>query len=161
MFLKSQNTGYIGVWETVVTEVQLTGEFQHTLDSKGRVNFPAKLRELLGTTFMICKGLGDPCLAVYSLEQWEQLSEKINRQPMAKAKRLQRFLFSGAALAEPDKQGRVLIPQNLRDYAQLQKELVIIGAGDRAEIWDLARWNETLCDMSAEQIGEDLADLEF
>ena len=93
--------------------MQLTGEYQHSLDAKGRFNFSAKLREILGDHFMVSKGLGDDCLAVYSMEEWDKLSEKVTKLPIAKAKRLQRFLFSGAFMAEPDKQGRILLPQNL------------------------------------------------
>ena len=139
--------------------MQLTGEYQHSLDSKGRVNFPFRLREILGDSFMLAKGLGDDCLAVYSLDAWEVLSDKINQLPLSKAKRLQRFLFSGAVLAEPDKQGRILIPQSLREYAGLTKEMMIIGAGERAEIWDLEKWNRIMEEMTADQIEEDIRDL--
>ena len=108
---------------------------------------------------MLAKGLGDDCLAVYSLDAWEVLSDKINQLPLSKAKRLQRFLFSGAVLAEPDKQGRILIPQSLREYAGLTKEMMIIGAGERAEIWDLEKWNRIMEEMTADQIEEDIRDL--
>lgn len=141
--------------------MQLIGEYQHSLDAKGRFNFAARLREQLGDQFMVTKGLGDPCLTVYSMEQWDKLSQKVMELPLAKAKRLQRVLFSGALLAEPDKQGRILLPQNLRDYAQLSKDIVVVGVGDRAEIWDRARWEETLSQMDAQQIEDDMADLDF
>ena len=99
----------------------LIGEYQHSLDTKGRVNFPAKLREDLGESFILSKGLGDECLFVYSEEEWNKLTEKLNSLPLSKARALQRFLFAGATQVQPDKQGRILIPQNLRDYAGLQK----------------------------------------
>lgn len=141
--------------------MQLIGEYQHNLDTKGRVNFPAKLREALGAEFMLCKGLGDSCLFVYSMEEWEKLSQKINSQPMAKAKKLQRFLFSGATMAEPDKQGRILIPQNLRAYANLEKDVVIVGAANRAEIWDLETWNENSQLLTAQMIEQELEGMDF
>lgn len=89
----------------------LIGEYQHSLDTKGRVNFPAKLREDLGETFILSKGLGDPCLFVYSQQEWDKLTEKLNSLPLSKARALQRFLFAGATQVQPDKQGRILIPQ--------------------------------------------------
>ncbi len=141
--------------------MQLTGEYQHSLDAKGRFNFSAKLREILGDHFMVCKGLGDDCLAVYSMDEWDKLSERINKLPIAKAKRIQRFLFSGAIMAEPDKQGRILIPQNLREYAGLEKDIVVIGAGERAEIWNAVKWEENVAAMTAEIIEEDMCGLEF
>ena len=109
----------------------LIGEYQHTLDPKGRVNFPARLRESLGSTFIITKGL-DNCLYVYSMEEWKVLEDKIRALPMSKSRNLQRFFFAGAAEAEPDKQGRVLIPAHLREYAGLTKDVTVIGASVRA-----------------------------
>ena len=142
-------------------EMQLTGEYQHSLDAKGRFNFSAKLREILGDHLMVSKGLGDDCLAVYSMEEWDKLSEKVTKLPIAKAKRLQRFLFSGAFMAEPDKQGRILLPQNLREYAGLTKDIVVIGVGDRAEIWDKEKWEQSVSEMTAELIEEDMCGLDF
>ena len=95
------------------------------------------------------------------MEEWEKLSQKINSQPMAKAKKLQRFLFSGATMAEPDKQGRILIPQNLRAYANLEKDVVIVGAAHRAEIWDLETWHETSQRLTAQMIEQELEDMDF
>ena len=119
-------------------EMQLTGEYQHSLDAKGRFNFSAKLREILGDHFMVSKGLGDDCLAVYSMEEWDKLSEKV-----------------------PDKQGRILLPQNLREYAGLTKDIVVIGVGDRAEIWDKEKWEQSVSEMTAELIEEDMCGLDF
>ena len=106
------------------------GTYQHNIDSKGRVIMPAKFREELGGVFYITRGL-DNCLSVLSKSDWDSLGEKLRGLPSSQTKDIQRFLFSGAAELEPDKQGRVLIPQPLRDYAGL-----------KAEIWDLDRWNE-------------------
>ena len=117
------------------------GTYQHNIDSKGRVIMPAKFREELGGVFYITRGL-DNCLSVLSKSDWDSLGEKLRGLPSSQTKDIQRFLFSGAAGLEPDKQGRVLIPQPLRDYAGLTKDVVIIGTGLKAEIWDLDRWNE-------------------
>lgn len=117
------------------------GTYQHNIDPKGRVIMPAKFREELGSVFYITRGL-DNCLSVLSKSDWDSLGEKLRGLPSSQTKDIQRFLFSGAAELEPDKQGRVLIPQPLRDYADLTKDVVIIGTGLKAEIWDLDRWNE-------------------
>lgn len=117
------------------------GTYQHNIDLKGRVIMPAKFREELGSVFYITRGL-DNCLSVLSKSDWDSLGEKLRGLPSSQTKDIQRFLFSGAAELEPDKQGRVLIPQPLRDYAGLTKDVVIIGTGLKAEIWDLDRWNE-------------------
>ena len=119
----------------------LMGTYQHNIDSKGRVIMPAKFREELGGVFYITRGL-DNCLSVLSKSDWDSLGEKLRGLPSSQTKDIQRFLFSGAAELEPDKQGRDLNPQPLRDYAGLTKDVVIIGTGLKAEIWDLDRWNE-------------------
>ena len=117
------------------------GTYQHNIDLKGRVIMPAKFREELGSVFYITRGL-DNCLSVLSKSDWDSLGEKLRGLPSSQTKDIQRFLFSGAAELEPDKQGRVLIPQPLRDYEGLTKDVVIIGTGLKAEIWDLDSWNE-------------------
>ena len=139
----------------------LYGEYQHSLDAKGRVNFPAKLRESLGGQFMLARGLGSRCLFVYSMEEWEKITKKIDQQPLSKAMALQRFLCSGAILAEPDKQGRILIPQSLRNYAGLQRDLVIIGASNRAEIWDQESWDALCQETTPDSIAQTREDLDF
>ena len=119
------------------------GEYQHALDLKGRVNFPVKIREGLGERFIVTRGL-DHCLFVYSGEGWAELEGKLRALPMSKSRDIQRFFFASAVEVEPDKQGRILIPQNLRDYAGLEKDIIIIGVSDRAEIWSRERWMEKL-----------------
>lgn len=138
----------------------LIGEYQHALDPKGRVNFPARLRESLGTTFIITKGL-DNCLYAYSLEEWKVLEDKIRALPMSKSRNLQRFFFAGAAEAEPDKQGRVLIPAHLREYAGLSKDVTIIGASVRAEIWDSERYQASCEELTSDSIAESMDELGF
>ena len=138
----------------------LIGEYQHSIDAKGRINFPAKLREELGAQFVITKGL-DNCLFVYRMEEWRTLEEKTRSLPTSKARQIQRFLFAGAALAEPDKQGRVLIPQKLREYAGLGEDVTVVGVSTRAEIWDTARWNELNGGLTSESVAEAMDELGF
>lgn len=138
----------------------LIGEYSHSLDVKGRVNFPAKLREGLGNRFILTKGL-DGCLFVYSEQEWLVLEDKIRTLPMSKARNLQRFLFAGAVDVEPDKQGRVLIPANLREYAGLDKDVMIIGASVRAEIWDKQRWEESCGDLTSDMVAQAMDELGF
>lgn len=138
----------------------LIGEYQHSLDPKGRVNFPARLREGLGARFIITKGL-DNCLFVYSEEEWKVLEDKIRALPVSKARSLQRFLFAGAVDVEPDKQGRVLIPANLREYAGLTKDVMVIGASVRAEIWDKDKWQQSCDDLTPDMIAASMDELGF
>ena len=112
----------------------LMGTYYHNIDAKGRMNFPTKLREILGTTFYVTKGLDQPCLTVCSAAEWERLAAKVAAIPESKGGQLRRWLFSGAGVLTPDKQGRVLIPQDLRQFAGLEKDVVVIGANTKAEI---------------------------
>ena len=138
----------------------LMGEYQHNMDLKGRVTVPSKFREDLGDKFYVSKGL-DGCLFVLSSEQWERLVEKVSAIPMAQGKAIQRYFFSGAAEVEPDKQGRILIPPNLRDHAGLEKDVTVIGAATRAEIWDTARWNAYNDSQTDEAVEASMSFLEF
>ena len=138
----------------------LIGEYQHALDPKGRVNFPVRLRESLGATFIVTKGL-DNCLYVYSMEEWKVLEDKIRALPMSKSRNLQRFFFAGAVEVEPDKQGRVLIPSNLREYAGLTKDVTIIGASVRAEIWDSQRYEASCEELTSDSIAASMDELGF
>lgn len=117
----------------------LIGEYQHNIDAKGRVIVPARFREDLGNRFYIAKGL-DHCLFVFPPKEWQNLQDKVHAMPLGKARMVQRYFFAGAAEAVPDKQGRVLIPQALREHAGLDKDVTFIGASSRAEIWDTAKW---------------------
>lgn len=140
----------------------LLGEYEHSIDTKGRIAMPAKLREGLGAKFIITKGL-DGCLFVYSMEEWQHVEQKLASLPMSRktARDFTRFLFGGACEAECDKQGRVLLPANLRRYAALERDAVIVGVGSRAEIWDAAKWQQ-YNEESAEdvnELAEQLADL--
>ena len=118
----------------------MTGQYAHNIDAKGRLFIPAKLREELGETFHVTIGL-DHCLSIYSDESWADFTDKVRVLPYSKAKAL-RPLFANAVDCEPDGQGRILIPTKLREYANLQKEVVVIGSFDRVEIWNAKRWAE-------------------
>ncbi len=138
----------------------LSGEYSHNLDAKGRVIMPSKLREELGESFYVTKGF-EGCLAVYSAEEFEKLGAAIQALPgnMREARRLQRVIITGAHLCEADKQGRFVVPPTLREFAALDKELVIVGNGNHAEIWDAAKWNDYLYgddSMSLEDAAEAL-----
>lgn len=117
------------------------GEYQHTIDPKGRLIIPAKFRDELGETFVVTKGL-DYCLFVYPMSEWNILEEKLKALPFTKAdaRAFVRFFFSGASECELDKQGRILLPANLREYARVEKEVVIIGVSNRVEIWAKNQW---------------------
>lgn len=140
----------------------LLGEYEHSIDTKGRIAMPAKLREGLGGKFIITKGL-DGCLFVYAMDEWQRVEQKLASLPMSRktARDFTRFLFGGACEGECDKQGRVLLPASLRCYAGLERDAVIVGVGSRAEIWDAAKWQQ-YNEESAEdvnELAEQLADL--
>ena len=118
------------------------GEYEHTVDAKGRMNFPAKLREEFGEHFYICKSLTEKCLTVYRTESWEELKTSLKGKPSKIALPIERFLFGSACEAEPDKQGRIAIAPALRAYANITGEVVVVGLVDRAEIWDKSAWEE-------------------
>ncbi len=119
------------------------GEYQHNIDVKGRISFPAKFREQLGQRFIATKGL-DKCLFVYSEEEWKALEDKLKQLPTTSkdARSVVRFFFSGATELECDKLGRILLPSNLREHAALNREISIIGVGGRIEIWDSECWRK-------------------
>ena len=138
----------------------LIGEYQHNIDLKGRVIVPSRFREDLGESFYVTKGL-DSCLFVLSPQEWERLCSKVSSMPVSKARGLQRFFFSGAVEAVPDKQGRILIPQNLRSYAGLNKDITFIGASSRAEIWDSAKWHEFNSSLTQDSLAAVMDELNF
>lgn len=140
------------------------GEFQHNIDDKGRVIIPVKFREELGTNFVITRGL-DHSLFVYPEAEWKQVEQKLKSLPFTKgdARKFTRFFFSGAIEVEIDKQGRVSIPSNLRDYAQLEKECVLIGVSNRVEIWSKESWDSYYqeSEESFNEIAESIVDLDL
>jgi len=140
----------------------LIGEYEHSLDVKGRMIMPAKIREDIGDKFIITKGL-DGCLFGFSQEEWNNFEEKLKTLPLTNknARDFVRFFLSGAIECEIDKQGRFLIAGNLREYAGLEKEAMITGVGTRIEIWDKDKWKKYNSEenLSADQIAENMANL--
>ncbi|MCR5663868.1 MAG: division/cell wall cluster transcriptional repressor MraZ [Oscillospiraceae bacterium] len=116
----------------------MTGEYQHSLDNKGRLFIPAKLREELGEVFFVTISM-DRCLSVYSAENWKIFSDKVSAMPYVQQRKM-RPLFAHAAKCDLDAQGRALIPQNLREYAGLEKNVTVVGCNNHAELWDSEAW---------------------
>ncbi|APQ77740.1 division/cell wall cluster transcriptional repressor MraZ [Clostridium botulinum] len=137
------------------------GEYNHGLDTKNRIIIPAKFREELGKNFVLTKGL-DGCLYAYPKSQWEVLQKKLETLPLTNknARAFVRFFFSGAHELELDKQGRTLIPQNLLEYGQIQKEIVSIGVSNRIEIWSKEKWEEyNNSNIDYDSIAEQMSEL--
>lgn len=136
------------------------GEYSHSIDAKGRMIMPAKLREQLDATCILTKGL-DTCLYVYSLREWEKIEEDFQSKPHADAasRRFARQFFGSAVDCDIDKQGRVLIPANLREYAHLSKDVILTGVLTHIEIWDKAAWDKESDEEDMESLAEQMADL--
>lgn len=138
------------------------GEYNHSMDDKGRLIMPSKFRDSLGYEFVMTKGL-DNCLFVYPKDEWKVLEEKLKSLPLTNkdARAFIRFFFSGATECNLDKQGRVLIPSNLREHSKLEKDAVVIGVSTRIEIWSSTEWSDYNDDdsLSYESIAEKMAEL--
>lgn len=138
----------------------MTGEFQHNLDSKGRLSIPARLREDLGKVFYVTLSM-DKCLSAYSAESWKCFTDRVDEMPYVKQRKM-RPLFAYAAKCEMDAQGRILIPQNLREYAGLIKSVTVVGCNNHAEFWDSENWNEiNKIEMTPENIAAVMEELDF
>ena len=136
------------------------GEYNHSIDAKGRMIIPSKFRELLGEEFVITRGL-DGCLSIYPMSEWEIIENKLKALPLTSksARTFSRFFVSGATFCELDRQGRILIPQPLREFAGLDKDVVLTGSVNRIEIWSREKWSE-MCDYSdMDSIAEGLQEL--
>ena len=137
----------------------LIGEYEHSLDLKGRLILPAKIREDMGDKFIVTKGL-DGCLFGFSQNEWTNFEEKLKTLPLSNynARDFVRFFLSGATECEIDKQGRFLITSNLREYATLEIDAIIIGVGTRIEIWNKDKWREYNSEenISADEIAENM-----
>ena len=133
------------------------GQFQHSLDQKGRLIIPSKFREMLGQSFVLTKGL-DACLFVYPKDEWAVLEQKLKTLPFTQkdARAFIRFFFAGAVEAEMDKQGRILIPPQLREHAGIERDVVIIGVSNRVEIWSQEQWEAY--SVKAAESYEDIAE---
>lgn len=138
----------------------MTGEYQHSLDSKGRVFIPAKLRDELGEVFYVTLSM-ERCLCAYSAESWQEFSDKVNAMPYVRQRKM-RPLFAHAAKCELDSQGRALIPLNLREYANLAKNVTVLGCNNHAELWDSDTWAQ-ICEQETtpESIAAVMEELEF
>jgi MraZ protein len=140
------------------------GEYQHSIDEKGRMIVPAKFRDALGANFVITRGL-DQCLFIYPETEWSVLEQKLKSLPLMKsdARAFTRFFFSGATECELDKQGRVNIPNNLVEHAKLAKDCVVLGVSNRVEIWSKEIWGTYFkqSEESFNEIAEKLVDFNF
>ena len=138
------------------------GEYNHTLDKKGRIIIPSKFRPNLGDKFIMTKGL-DNCLFIYPMGEWEKFEDKLKTLPLTNrdARAFVRFFFAGATECSLDKQGRILIPANLRSHSNLEKDAIVIGVSTRIEIWSEDDWEDYTNDdnLSYESIAENMADL--
>lgn len=136
------------------------GEYNHTIDAKGRLIIPSKFREALGDTFVVTKGL-DGCLFVYDNEEWSAFEEKLKALPITnkEARQFVRFFLAGAAEVETDKQGRILVPNILREFAQISKDVVLIGVASRIEIWSKERFDGMAAYEDMDEIAEHMAQL--
>ena len=138
----------------------MTGEYQHSLDSKGSLFIPAKLRDELGEVFFVTLSM-ERCLCAYSSENWQAFSDKVNAMPYVKQRKM-RPLFAHAARCELDSQGRALIPQNLREYAGLTKSVTVVGCNNHAELWDSDSWQAIFqLETTPENIAAVMEELEF
>ncbi len=139
------------------------GEYNHTIDAKGRIIIPAKFREQLGDEFVITKGM-DGCLFVYPNEAWAEFEEKLKALPLTvnkEARKFSRFFLAGATAVEIDKQGRVLIPATLREFAGLSKDVVFAGVLERIEVWDKDKWHEASVYEDMDDIAEHMSEFGF
>ena len=130
-----------------------TSEYNHSIDAKGRLIIPSEYRELLGEAFTVTKGL-DGCLFAYSNEEWEKFEQKLTSLPLMNkdARSQARYFSAGAKKVELDKQGRILLPANLREFAALEKDVVLAGVGSRVEIWNKDKWDAANDDIDIEAI---------
>ncbi len=137
----------------------LCGEYQHSIDEKGRLILPSKLRDALADGLVVAKGL-ESCLFIFSKSEWLRLEDKVRTLPLTKrdARKFSRFLFGGATEEVLDKQGRVLIPEHLREYASFKKDVVVVGVSSRLEVWAKEKWDAYSSEAaeSYEDIAEEL-----
>ncbi len=128
-------------------------EYNHTIDPKGRLIIPSKFRDKLGDVFVVSKGM-DGCLFVYANDDWDEFQKKLTSLPLINkdARKFARFFLAGAAEVEVDKQGRILLPATLREFAGLTKDVVLVGVGSRIEIWSKENWENANEDTDLDAI---------
>lgn len=136
------------------------GEYNHSIDTKGRLIIPSRFREELGDEFVVTKGL-DGCLFVFPNNEWQAFEEKLKALPLTNksARQFARFFVAGATPCELDKQGRILLPQTLREFAGLEKDVVLTGMLNRIEIWSKTKWVENSSYDDMDDIAEQMTDL--
>ncbi len=136
------------------------GEYNHTIDAKGRLIIPSKFREVLGENFVVTKGL-DGCLFVYGNTEWSAFEKALKTLPLAnkESRKFNRFFLAGAIDVEVDKQGRILIPSVLREFAALESQVVLLGVGERIEIWSKDRWEDASEYDDMDDIAEHMSEL--
>ena len=137
----------------------LGGEYRHGLDAKNRIFIPAKLREELGESFVVAKDLREHCLKIYSLSEWEHYIAPLKEQKRKLSEKIMRFLHSSLVQVSPDSQGRIVLPAELASYAEIEKNAVVVGCGDYAEIWAEAAYDRIREDMDIEEMIDELEEL--
>jgi MraZ protein len=143
-----------------VVIVLFMGRYNHTIDPKGRLSIPSKYRETLGEEFVVSKGM-DGCLFVYAIDDWKVFEAKLASLPLInqEARQFARFFLSGAQYVTLDKQGRILMPADLRGFAGLEKDVVLAGMGGRIEIWSLEKWEENSAQVDINEISQGMISL--
>ena len=136
------------------------GEYRHTIDAKGRLFIPSKLREKLGEEFMLSRGF-DKCVCIYPMDEWESFTRKLDDLPVAMERHVRRYFYAGAYEGSADAQGRITVSQLYRDFAGLEKEVVIVGNRTHLELWSLDAWNEEQSAINNEEVTRELIDLGF
>ncbi len=131
------------------------GEFSHTIDDKGRLTLPAKFRPVLGQGVVVTRGIGK-CLFIFDVQEFQRIADKVSELPMTQieSREFSRHFFSGASDIEVDKQGRILIPQNLREYAGLNGEVIVAGVNQRIEVWDANTWQKVRADFESKAMAD-------
>ena len=136
----------------------LTGKYKHSLDTKNRLIIPSRLKEQLGDTVTILRG-SDRCLTVYSAEEWEKYAQKISELPKTQVRALTRYLYSNSLEVKPDAQGRVMLPEEMLQYANITKNIITVGCGKYVEIWSEEVWEEQQLDDEPEDFTKMLLDM--
>ncbi|MCM1091952.1 MAG: division/cell wall cluster transcriptional repressor MraZ [Muribaculum sp.] len=152
--------GFRGRPDFKVVIVMFMSEYNHTIDAKGRLIIPSKFREVLGEEFVVSKGM-DGCLFVYANDDWNAFEQKLTSLPLInkEARQFARFFLAGAAQVEVDKQGRILLPAALREFAGLDKDVVLVGVGSRIEIWSKEKYEDVGEDMDMDDIAAAMGEL--
>jgi MraZ protein len=139
----------------------LGGEYRHSLDAKNRIFIPAKLRDELGETFVVAKDIRENCLKVYSLSGWEAYIAPLRAQKRSLSEKIMRFLHSSLSQTTPDSQGRIVLPAELVEYAAIEKNVVVVGCGDYAEIWAEDAYERQKIEVDRDELIAELEELGF